>query len=72
MDRKSTYGEYLAQVGARYNKLSEDEKDIVRAMRGTQQGLVLSKVLGNELALADLGVKRTPTARLKRRGLGTR
>jgi len=72
MDIKSTYGEYLAQVGARYNKLSEDEKDIVRAMRGTQQGLVLSKVLGNELALADLGVKRTPTARPKRRGLGTR
>ena len=27
MDRKSTYGEYLAQVGARYNKLSEDEKE---------------------------------------------
>jgi hypothetical protein len=72
MDRKSTYGEYLAQVGARYNKLSEDEKDIVRAMRGTQQGLVLSKVLGNELALADLGVKRTPTAQPKKRGLGTR
>ena len=72
MDRKSTHGKYLAQVGARYNKLSEDEKDIVRAMRGTQQGLVLSKVLGNELALADLGVKRTPTARPKRRGLGTR
>jgi len=72
MDRQSTYGEYLSQVGARYNKLSEDEKDIVRAMRGTQQGLVLSKVLGNELALANLGVKRTPTARPKRRGLGTR
>ena len=69
---EQTYKEYLSQVGMRYNKLSEDEKDIVRAMRGTQQGLVLSKVLGNELALADLGVKRTPTARPKRRGLGTR
>jgi len=69
---EQTYKEYLSQVGMRYNKLSEDEKDIVRAMRGTQQGLVLSKVLGNELALADLGVKRTPTARTKRRGLGTR
>ena len=69
---EQTYKEYLSQVGMRYNKLSEDEKDIVRAMRGTQQGLVLSKVLGNELALADLGVTRTPTARPKRRGLGTR
>ena len=72
MDRERTYGEYLSQVGSRYNQLSEDEKDVVRAIRGTQQGLVLSKILGNELALADLGVKRTPTARLKRRGLGTR
>ena len=72
MDRQSTYGEYLSQVGTRYNKLSEDEKDTVRAMRGTQQGLVLSKVLGNELALADLGIKRTPTAKPKRRGLATR
>ena len=67
-----TYQQYLGEVSTRYRDLSEDEKDIVRAMRGTQQGLVLSKVLGNELALADLGVKRTPTARLKRRGLGTR
>ena len=72
MDRQSTYGEYLSQVGMRYNKLSDDEKDIIRAMRGTQQGLVLSKVLGSEMALANLGVKRTPTAKPKRRGLATR
>tara|TARA_E500000318_G_C3523408_1_gene197355 strand:+ start:319 stop:537 length:219 start_codon:yes stop_codon:yes gene_type:complete len=72
MDRKATYGEYLSSVNQRYNTLSEDEKDMLRAMRGTQQGLVLSKVLGNELALADLGIKRTPTATPKRRGLATR
>jgi len=72
MDRKATYGEYLSSVNQRYNTLSEDEKDMLRAMRGTQQGLVLSKVLGNELALADLGIKRTPTAKPKRRGLATR
>lgn len=72
MDRERTYGEYLSQVGSRYNQLSEDEKDVVRAIRGTQQGLVLSKILGNELALANLGVRQTPTARPKRRGLGTR
>jgi hypothetical protein len=72
MDRKATYGEYLSSVNQRYNKLSEDEKDMLRAMRGTQQGLVLSKVLGNELALADMGRKKTPTAAPKRRGLATR
>ncbi len=67
-----TYQQYLGEVSTRYRDLSEDEKDVVRAMRGTQQGLVLSKILGNELALADLGVKRTPTAMPKRRGLATR
>ncbi len=72
MDRQSTYGEYLSQVGMRYNKLSEDEKDLVRSMRGTQQGLVLGKILGSDMALADLGGKRKPTASVKRRGLGTR
>ena len=67
-----TYQQYLGEVSTRYRDLSDDEKDTVRAMRGTQQGLVLSKILGNELALADLGVKRTPTAMPKRRGLATR
>ena len=67
-----TYQQYLGEVSTRYRDLSDDEKDIVRAMRGTQQGLVLSKILGNELALADLGVKRTPTAMPKKRGLATR
>ena len=72
MEKETTYKDYLSQVGSRYNQLSEDEKDVIRAMRGTQQGLVLSKVLGNEMALADLGVKRKPTAAPKRRGLATR
>ncbi len=67
-----TYQQYLGEVSTRYREFSDDEKDTVRAMRGTQQGLVLSKILGNELALADLGVKRTPTAMPKRRGLATR
>ena len=69
---EKTYQQYLGEVSTRYRDLPDDEKDVVRAMRGTQQGLVLSKILGNELALADLGVKRTPTAMPKRRGLATR
>ena len=72
MKKETTYKDYLSQVGSRYNKLSEDEKDMIRAMRGTQEGLILSKVLGNEMALANLGTKRAPTAKPKRRGLGTR
>jgi len=72
MDRQSTYGEYLSQVGSRYNKLSEDEKDVIRAMRGTEQGLVLSKVLGTEMALANLGTSNPTKVSAKRRGLGTR
>lgn len=72
MKKETTYKDYLSQVGSRYNQLSEDEKDVIRSMRGTQQGLVLSKVLGNEMALANLGTKRAPTAKPKRRGLGTR
>jgi hypothetical protein len=69
---EQTYKEYLSQVGMRYNKLSEDEKDVLRAMRGTEQGLVLGKILGNELASADLGVRQKSTAQPKKRGLGTR
>ena len=69
---EQTYKEYLAQVGMRYNKLSDDEKDVIRAMRGTQQGLVLSKVLGTDFALADLGPKSKTMAKPKKRGLGTR
>jgi hypothetical protein len=56
----------------RYNKLSDDEKDVIRAMRGTQQGLVLGKVLGADMALADLGRKTQAVIKPKRRGLGTR
>ena len=41
-------------------------------MRGTQQGLVISKVLGTDFALADLGPKSKPIARPKKRGLATR
>ena len=72
MDREATYGEFLKSVTARFNNLTDDEKDVIRSIRGTQQGLVLSKVLGNDLALADLGTSRKPIATVKKRGLATR
>ena len=69
---EKTYQQYLGEVSTRYAKLSDDEKDVVRSMRGTQQGLVLGKILGADMALANLGRKTTPTATPKRRGLATR
>jgi len=72
MDKEATYGEYLNNVSMRYNNLSDDEKDVIRSMRGTQQGLVISKVLGTDFALADLGPKSKTMAKPKKRGLGTR
>lgn len=69
---EKTYQQYLGDVSARYSKLSEDEKDVVRSIRGTPQGLVLSKILGTDMALANLGTKKTPRTTPKRRGLATR
>lgn len=69
---EKTYQQYLGEVSTRYRDLPDDEKDVLRAIRGTQQGNILSKVLGTELALAELGPKRVPTAMPKRRGLATR
>ena len=66
MDRERTYGEYLAQVGSRYNQLSEDEKDVVRAIRGTQQGLVLSKILGNEFHLKKMIPKNKTLLKIRK------
>lgn len=67
-----TYQQYLGEVSTRYRDLPDDEKDVVRAMRGTQQGLVLGKILGTDMALADLGRKTQVVPKSKRRGLGTR
>ena len=66
-----TYIQFMSEVRDRYNNLSNDEKDVIRLMRGTQQGLVLSKVLGADFALADLGPKSKTVPRPKS-GLGTR
>ena len=30
MDKEATYGEYLNSVSMRYNKLTDDEKDVIR------------------------------------------
>lgn len=51
--------------------LSEEEKDSIRAMAGTEQGRILSKVLGPEL-MAQIRLRRPASAVQQRRGLATR
>ena len=69
---EKTYIQFLGEVRDRYNNLSNDERDTIRSIRGTQQGLVISKVLGTDFALADLGPKSETASRPKKGGLGTR
>lgn len=72
MEEKS-YNQYMSEVAGRFSKLSEEERDVIRSLRGTQQGLVMAKVLGPDMASVDLGRTSKPVARKpKRRGLGTR
>lgn len=72
MEEKS-YNQYMSEVAGRFSKLSEEERDVIRSLRGTQQGLVMAKVLGPDMASVDLGRASKPVAtKPKKRGLGTR
>lgn len=63
--------EFFNQIRERYMALSEEEKDSIRAMAGTEQGRILSKVLGPEL-MAQIRLRRPASAVQQRRGLATR
>lgn len=69
---EKTYNEFMGEVTNRYNNLSNDEKDVLRSIRGTQQGNILSKVLGTDFAMAQLGPKSKAVVTPKKRGLATR
>lgn len=72
MEEKS-YNQYITEVAGRFNELSEEERDVLRSLRGTQEGLVMAKVLGPDMASVDLGRTSKPVAaKPKRRGLGLR
>ena len=63
--------EYLQIVKQRFRNLSEDEKDTIRKLAGTEEFRVLKKVLGEEL-FKNITFK-SPTSRVTiRRGLGSR
>ena len=38
--------EFFNQLRERYLALSEEEKDVIRSLMGTEQGRVLGKILG--------------------------
>jgi len=67
-----TVEELKQEIVDRYVALSDEEKDVIGSMVGTQELRVLGKLLGPELRgianLKDLKVVGKP----KKRGLGTR
>ena len=42
--------EFFNQLRERYLALPEEEKDVIRSLMGTEQGRVLGKILGPEVA----------------------
>lgn len=67
-----TVEELKQEMVDRFIALSDDEKDIIGSMVGTQELRVLGKVLGPEISrIANLGDIKS-IAKPKKRGLGTR
>jgi hypothetical protein len=67
-----TVEELKQEMVDRYAALSNDEKDVIGSMVGTQELRVLGKVLGPEISnIANLSALKT-TAKPRKRGLGTR
>ena len=67
-----TVEELKQEMADRYNNLSNDEKDIIGSMVGTEELRVLGKVLGPELSrMVDFSALKV-TGKPKKRGLGTR
>lgn len=75
--QEKSFNQFMTEVANRFDELSEEEQDVIRSLRGTDQGTVLAKVLGPELASVDLGVSSvspTPAVQqqMQRAGLGSR
>jgi len=71
MEEKS-FNQFMTEVANRYDELSEEERNVIRSLRGTEQGMVMAKVLGPELAAVDLGEAPAMDQQMKRAGLGAR
>jgi len=73
--QEKSFNQFMTEVANRYDELSEEERDVIRSLRGTEQGAVMAKVLGPELAAVDLGPSSTAPAmnqQMERAGLGSR
>ena len=67
-----TVDELKMDIVERYAALSDEEKDVISSMVGTQELRVIGKVLGPEIAgIANFGAMK-PTPKPKKRGLATR
>tara|TARA_A100000171_G_scaffold44651_1_gene47646 strand:- start:1190 stop:1411 length:222 start_codon:yes stop_codon:yes gene_type:complete len=61
---------FMERVGKRYAALEENEKNMLRKLARSPEGIVLAKVLGDEfMSKFNLG---QPTEETKRRGLASR
>jgi len=65
-----TMDELLALIRERYMSLSEEEKDDIRRLMGTQEGRVLAKLLGPDL-MQQIRL-RPPQGASRKRGLAAR
>ena len=63
--------EFFNQLRERYLALSEEEKDVIRSLMGTELGRVLGKILGPEIS-SQINLRRPAQPAPQRRGLGMR
>lgn len=63
--------EFFNQIRDRYLSLSDEEKDIIRGMTGTEEGRILAKVLGPEL-MSQIRLRKPSAPVTKKRGLAAR
>lgn len=67
-----TVEELKVEIVDRYAALSDDEKNVISGMIGTQELRVIGKILGPEISnIANLSQLKT-VAKPKKRGLATR
>ena len=67
-----TVEELKQDIVDRFAALSDDDKDTLTSMVGTQEFRVLGKVLGPELSGIANFTAMSPAVKPKRRGLATR
>jgi hypothetical protein len=67
-----TVDELKQEIVERYAQLSDDEKDVISSMVGTQELRVLGKVLGPELSRIANFSAMQPVSKPRKRGLATR